>query len=159
MHLHPLNGKKFVEVNQEKDAQQELEFLSMEAKAYTEADKLSIGQMENVARVLLGADVSKMSTAELKRDIFVAVKRDPQGFLRQVNDPMLKLQSNVHLFFDKGLLSFRNKQKEVWYNTSTNKKKMLTVPFGEDPMFIVSSYLQSDDGIEALKMLEKLLED
>ena len=159
LHLHPLNGKKFVEVNQEKDAQQELEFLSMEAKAYTEADKLSIGQMENVARVLLGADVSKMSTAELKRDIFVAVKRDPQGFLRQVNDPMLKLQSNVHLFFDKGLLSFRNKQKEVWYNTSTNKKKMLTVPFGEDPMFIVSSYLQSDDGIEALKMLEKLLED
>ena len=159
MHLHPLNGKKFVEVNQEKDAQQELEFLSMEAKAYTEADKLSIGQMENVARVLLGADVSKMSTAELKRDIFVAVKRDPQGFLRQVNDPMLKLQSNVHLFFDKGLLSFRNKQKEVWYNTSTNKKKMLTVPFGEDPMFIVSSYLQSDDGIETLKMLEKLLED
>jgi hypothetical protein len=36
---------------------------------------------------------------------------------------------------------------------------MLTVPFGEDPMYIVSSYLQSDDGIESLKMLEKLLED
>ena len=53
-----------------------------------------------------------MSTAELKRDIFVAVKRDPEGFLRQVHDPMLKLQSNVHLFFDKGLLSFRNKQKD-----------------------------------------------
>ena len=50
---------------------------------------------------------------------------------------MLKLQSNVQLFFDKGLLSFRNKQKEVWFNTSTNKKKMLTVPFGEDPMYIV----------------------
>ena len=159
LHLHPLNGKKFVEVNQEKDAQKELEFLSMEAKAYTEADKLSIGQMENVGRVWLGLNVSKMSTAELKRDIFISVKRDPQGFLKQVDDPMLKLQSNVHLFFDKGLLSFRNKQKEVWFNTSTNKKKMLTVPFGEDPMFIVSSFLQSDDGIEALKMLEKLLED
>jgi hypothetical protein len=26
-------------------------------------------------------------------------------------------------------------------------------------MYIVSSYLQSDDGIESLKMLEKLLED
>ena len=159
LHLHPLNGKKFVEVNQEKDAQKELEFLSMEAKAYTEADKLSIGQMENVGRVWLGLNVSKMSTAELKRDIFISVKGDPQGFLKQVDDPMLKLQSNVHLFFDKGLLSFRNKQKEVWFNTSTNKKKMLTVPFGEDPMFIVSSFLQSDDGIEALKMLEKLLED
>ena len=36
---------------------------------------------------------------------------------------------------------------------------MLTVPFGEDPMYIVASYLQSDDGIEALKMLEKMLEN
>ncbi len=36
---------------------------------------------------------------------------------------------------------------------------MLTVPFGEDPMYIVSSYLQSDDGIEDVKMLEKLLEE
>ena len=48
---------------------------------------------------------------------------------------------------------------QVWFNTSSNKKKMLTVPFGEDPMYIVSSYLQSDDGLEALKMLEKLLEE
>ena len=100
-----------------------------------------------------------MSTAELRRDILIFVKRDPHTFLKMINDPMLKLQSNVQLFFDKGLLSFRNKQKEVWFNTSTNKKKMLTVPFGEDPMYIVSSYLQSDDGIESLKMLEKLLED
>jgi hypothetical protein len=34
---------------------------------------------------------------------------------------------------------------------------MLNVPYGEEPMFIVSSFLQSDDGIDVLKMLEKLL--
>jgi len=32
---------------------------------------------------------------------------------------------------------------------------MLTVPFGESRDYIVASFLQSDDGIEALKMLEK----
>jgi hypothetical protein len=95
----------------------------------------------------------------LRRDVLVYAKNDPYSFMKMVNDPMLKLQSNVQLFFDKGLISFRNKQKEVWYNTSSNKTKMLTVPFGEDPMYIVASYLQSDDGIEALKMLEKMLEN
>jgi len=154
-----LNGKKFIEVNEEKDAAAEIEQLNIEADALIEARKLSVDQVETISRVLLGRNTEQMSTAELRRDILIFVKRDPHTFLKMINDPMLKLQSNVQLFFDKGLLSFRNKQKEVWFNTSTNKKKMLTVPFGEDPMYIVSSYLQSDDGIESLKMLEKLLED
>jgi hypothetical protein len=77
--------------------------------------------------------------------------------MKIINDPLLKLQSTIQLFFDKSLLTFRNKQKEVWFNTSSNKKKMLTVPFGEDPIYIVSSYLQSDDGVDSLKMLEKLI--
>ena len=153
MYYHPLNGKKFIEVNEEKDAAAEIEQLNIEADALIEARKLSVDQVETISRVLLGRNTEQMITAELRRDILIFVKRDPHTFLKMVNDPMLKLQSNVQLFFDKGLLSFRNKQKEVWFNTSTNKKKMLTVPFGEDPMYIVSSYLQSDDGIESLKML------
>jgi hypothetical protein len=35
---------------------------------------------------------------------------------------------------------------------------MLTLPFGEDPLYVIASYLQSDDGIETLKFLEKKLE-
>ena len=31
---------------------------------------------------------------------------------------------------------------------------MLTIPFGEDPNYIIASYLQSDEGIESLKLLE-----
>ena len=34
---------------------------------------------------------------------------------------------------------------------------MLNIPYGEEPMMIVSSFLQSDDGIENYKLLEKLL--
>ena len=159
LYYHPSNGKKFVEVNEEADAAEEIERLNIEVDALIEAKKLSVDQLETISRVLLGVNTETMSTAELRRDLLVFVKRDPQTFMKMINDPMLKLQSNVQLFFDKGLLSFRNKQKEVWYNTSSNKKKMLTVPFGEDPYYIVGSYLQSDDGIEALKMLETLMEE
>lgn len=34
---------------------------------------------------------------------------------------------------------------------------MLSVPYGADPMFYVASFLQSDEGIDALKMLENEL--
>ena len=34
---------------------------------------------------------------------------------------------------------------------------MLNVPFGDDPYMTVVSYFQSDEGIDALKFLEKLL--
>lgn len=159
LHYHPLNGKKFVEVNEEKDAAEEVNQFNIEVDALIEARKLTISQVENIGRVLLGIDTSRVTTAELRRDILIYVKRDPSGFMKMVNDPMLKLQSKVKLFFDKSLLSFRNKRKEVWFNTTNNKKKMLTVPYGEDPLYIVSSYLQSDDGLEHLKMLESVLEN
>jgi hypothetical protein len=36
---------------------------------------------------------------------------------------------------------------------------MLTVPYGESRDYIVASYLQSDEGLETLKLLEPMLED
>jgi hypothetical protein len=48
--------------------------------------------------------------------------------------------------------------KEVWLNTSTNKKRMINVPYGEEPYSAVASYLKSEEGIEILKMLENILE-
>lgn len=157
LHYHPLNGRTFVEVDYEKDATKEVESLTAEVDALVEARQLSIEQLEIVSRVLFGKDPSRYTTAELKRDVLIYAKKDPKGFVNMLNDPMLKLQSNVHVFFENKLLTFRNGRKEVWFNTNSNKKKMLTVPYGEDPYFSVSNFLKSDEGIDALKMLENSL--
>jgi hypothetical protein len=154
LHYHPLNGRTFVEVDYEKDATKEVENLTAEVDALVEARQLSIEQLEIVSRVLFGKDPSRYTTAELKRDVLIYAKKDPKGFLNMLNDPMLKVQSNVHVFFENKLLTFRNGRKEVWFNTVSNKKKMLTVPYGEDPYFSVANYLRTDEGIDALKMLE-----
>ena len=155
LYYHPLNGKRFVEVDKEVDAQVEVDRLTVEVDALIEARNLSTDQIESISRVLFNKDTSKVTTSELKRDILVYAKNDPSTFLDVINDPTLKLQASVSQFFDKGLLAFRKNNKEVWYNTSSNKTKMLNIPFGEEPMFIVSTFLQSDDGIEVLKSLEK----
>ena len=154
LHYHPLNGRTFIQVDYEKDATKEVESLSAEVDALVEARQLSIEQLETVSRVLFGKDPSRYTTAELKRDVLVYAKKDPKGFLNVIGDPMLKLQSNVHVFFENKSLAFRNGRKEVWFNTNSNKKKMLTVPYGEDPYFSVAQFLKTDEGIDVLKMLE-----
>ena len=158
LHYHPLNGKKFVEVDKAKDAAEEVQDLMVEADALVEAKKLTLDQLENVCRVLFGKDVSNMSTAELKRDVLVYARNNPQDFLEVINDPELKLMGTIQRFFENGLLKTRKSGKEVWYNTPTNKTKMLNVPFGAEPLDMVAQFLQDDDGIEVLKHLETLLD-
>lgn len=157
LHYHPLNGRTFTEVNYEKDAAQEVESLSAEVDALIQARQLSVEQLETVCRVLFGKDPARYTSAELKRDVLLFAKKSPRDFLNILNDPMLQLQSNVHMFFENKLLTFRNGHKEVWFNTNSNKKKMLTVPYGEDPYFTVANFLKTDEGIDALKMLENSL--
>jgi len=153
-----MNGSIFVEVDNERDAAKEVENLNSEVDALIEARNLTVEQLEILGRVLFGKDTTKMTTAELKRDMLVYAKKSPHNFLNAIKDPMLKLQSNVHRFFDAKVLVFKNNRKDVFFNTASNKKKMITIPYGQDPMYVVASYLQSDDGIEVLKFLETELE-
>jgi hypothetical protein len=157
LHYHPLNGNIFIEVDKEKDASAEVEDLNVEVDALVEARQLTLDQIETLTRVLFGKDPSTVSTAELRRDILVYAKTDPKGFLNVLNDPELRFQAKVRLFFENKLLILRNSEKEVWFNTITNKKKMLSVPFGEDPYDMVAHFLQSDEGLDSLKMLESTL--
>jgi hypothetical protein len=158
LYYHPMNGTVFGEVNYEKDAEAEVEFLNEEVDALMEARSLTIDQLENVSRVLFGKDPAFVSTAELKRDVLIYAKRDPRGFLNLINDPMLKLEANVHKYFDGKVLTFRNGNKEVWFNTPSNKRKMINIPFGADPYVEVTLYLQTDEGIDALKLLDNSLD-
>jgi len=157
LHYHPLNGVIFGEVDKERDASVEVEDLNIEVDALIEARQLSVEQIEMFTRVMFGKDPSTISTAELKRDILVFAKREPIEFLNIINDPELKFQAKVRQFFENKLLALRNNDKEVWFSTATNKKKMMSIPFGDDPYDATAHFLRSDDGIDSLKMLESTL--
>tara|TARA_Y100001963_G_scaffold82983_1_gene115007 strand:- start:608 stop:1342 length:735 start_codon:yes stop_codon:yes gene_type:complete len=152
--LHPLNGVKFEEINKEKDAGKDVEVLNLEVDALVEARSLSLDQALEVGRVLFG-NITKMSTSEIKRDILVFARREPAEFLNIISDPQLKFTSKVQGFFDEGVLVKRG--KDIHFNTKSNKKRMIVVPAGEDEIYIATSYLQSDEGAQALKLLEKTL--
>ena len=156
---HPANGNIFVEINKKKEAQDVVDNLNAEVDALIEARQLDIEQVETIGRVLFQQDVTRMSTAELKRDILIFAKQDPKGFLTMLKDPMLKLNATIQNMLDKNLLQLRNQKKEVWYNTPSNKKKMCNIPYGEDPLYIIASFFQSDDGLDMYKHLKTLVKN
>jgi hypothetical protein len=154
LHYHPLNGVTFTEVDKEKEASDEVADMNIEVDALIEARQLSINQVEMLTRVLFGKDPSLISTAELRRDILIFARKEPRDFLNIINDPELNYQAKIREFFENKLLALRNNDKEVWFNTATNKKKMMSIPFGDDPYEAAGSYLKSDEGLDSLKMLE-----
>jgi hypothetical protein len=158
LELHPGNGQVFEEVNTEKDASSDIEKLTSELDAQIAARDLDIDSLEAVARVLLGSKIDKMSTAELKRDVFVYARNYPMSFLEMLNDPMLQLRNTCAKFFEYDLLKLKNKGRDIYFNLPQNKKKLLTVPFGENHIYILASYLQTDEGIEVLRLLENKIE-
>jgi hypothetical protein len=157
LHYHPLNGKRFIEVDFGKDAAEEVAQLTAELDALIEAKSLSIEQLENIGRVLFNKDVSQMTSSELRRDVLIFAKQNPSTFLNILSDPKLKLQSNVQLFFDNKLIIFKNKKREVYFNLEGNKKRLTMIPFGVDAIQYLADWFKSDDGVDVLVFLEKQL--
>lgn len=159
LNYHPGNNKIYVEVDNEKDATVDVEKLDYELEAQVAAKDLELETLETIARVVLSMNVDKMTSAEIKRDVRLFAKRYPKDFLESLNDPLLVIQNKCAKFFDERLITMRNKNKDVYFNLTNNKKKILTVPFGENVLNTLSVWMQTDDGIETLRLLEGKLED
>jgi hypothetical protein len=157
LHYHPGNGSEFYEFDSEKDAQEYVEELVSEIDALIAVRDLSnndFGKLEAIARLVLHGNVDKMSSAEIKRDMMLFAKRYPQDFMEVLDDPSLSINNIAFKAISEGYLTFRN-GKEIYYNMKDNKKRLLTVPFGEDHIYVLASFLQSDEGLELYKFLEE----
>lgn len=158
LHLHPGNGTMFEEIDNERNAQVDVETLDYELEAQLMAKELDVEMMETVARVALGLNIERMTTAEIKRDVRVYAKRYPKEFLNVVNDPSLRLINMAHKLFEEKVVTPRNADKEIYYNLPSNKKRLITVPFGQSPAEALADFFKTDDGIEVMKTLEKKLD-
>jgi DNA-dependent RNA polymerase auxiliary subunit epsilon len=153
LEYHPGNGYLYVEIDNEKDATTDVETLDFELEAQILAKDLDLEMLETIGRVVIGLNVDKLTSSELKRDVRMFAKKYSREFIESVNDPLLKLQNSCSKLFSENILVLKNK-KDVYYNLKGNKNKLLTVPYGEDPLFILASFFQSDEGLEVHRLLE-----
>jgi hypothetical protein len=129
----------------------------MEVDALTKARSLDFPMMENIARIALNIDPSRISSQELRRDIIVFARNNPEEFLSVVNDPNVAHNGFVARLFNYGVLSA--KRNSVHYNLPNNKSKMLVIPTGQDAQEAVASYFLTEEGIEVMGTLEKYLSE
>ncbi len=121
---HPGNGTIFEEVDNEKNAAEDVELLDAQLEAQVAARDLPIEMLETVGRIALSLNVDKMSTAELKRDVRLYAKNSPIDFLDTLNDPMLKLQNLASKCFSEGLLKLKNKTKTYTLTCLQTRKRL-----------------------------------
>lgn len=157
MHVHPLNGVVFKELDPEKEAKKEFEILEREIEALTIAKGLSIEQIEMFGRQLLGMDVSKYSTKEIHRDLLMYARDYPEAFLDLLEDPELQVKDVAVKAIQEGYLQFRNNGRDIYYNLPDNKKKLMTIPLGEEGEEALAAYFLTKEGKELYKFLEQEL--
>ena len=90
---HPDRDKIFYEHKPVEIAKNELEILEMQTDALIMARQMDIDLAEAIMRVEIGSKVSKMSSKELKRDLLIFARNNPDLFLELANDDNVQLRN------------------------------------------------------------------
>lgn len=156
--IHPFNGTIFEEVDKGAQADKELEKMQLEDEADDLAKSIvvDIEYAEAMYPKLFGKHSRNLSSSEIKADIRRLAKRDPKRFIRIVQESDAGLEHKISSFLSKGLIAWRKNKTQLFYNLPINKKKILDVPEGEDPMETVELYFDSEEGVEAIREIEKV---
>jgi hypothetical protein len=152
---HPDLEKKYAEFNPEAEAVDELDIIQLEIDALMAAQNLDIEHAEAIVRVNVGSKVSEMTSSELKRDLLVFAKRDPELFLELANDENIQVRNVGIKAVENGIIKLAADQRT--FSWASNGRKLLTVPFDENPYSALASWFKTDEGVEVYQTIEKKL--
>jgi len=152
---HPCLGDHYEEYKPQVQASNEVDWIEYELQALNMAKSLDAEQAEAILRVEIGASVTTLSSSELKRDVLIFAKRNPQLFMQLATDEDTLLRSFGANAVEKGILSLSQDQRTFTYGK--NGRKVLTVPFDEHPYSALSAFFKTDAGMEIYKAIEKRL--
>ena len=153
--LHPWNGQKFKEYNPVKIAENDMEYLAVEIEALNMAQTLDIDRMEAILRAEVGNKVSSMSSKELKRDTLLFARQNPYLFLELANDENINIRNVGIKAVEANIIKLSNDQRT--FKWGTNDRKLMTVPFDENPYSALAAYFKTDEGVEVYQTIEKKL--
>jgi len=152
---HPMKGTKYIEFDAVEEAIDELEDLNMQLEAMNLAKEMDIDQIEAILRVDLGSEVNDMSTKELKRDILLMAKSDPDLLIELANDENVGLRNFGIRATEAGIISLSQDQRN--FTWSSNNRKLMNIPFDENPYSALAAWFKTDEGVEVYKTIDKKL--
>jgi hypothetical protein len=150
---HPDRDVMFYEEKPVANAIGEIAWLEMEIEALNAAQSIDIDMAEAIMRVEVGSKVSDMSSKELRRDLLLYAKRNPELFLELVNDENVVLRNFGIRATEMGILKLSSDQRT--FNWGSNDRKLMTVPFDEHPYSALAAWFKTDEGMEVYSNIEK----
>jgi len=152
---HPDNNVLFYEEKPVAKAMGEIAWLEMEIEALNAAKNIDIDMAEAIMRVEVGSKVSDMSSKELKRDLLLYAKQNPELFLELVNDENVVLRNFGIRATEMGILKLSSDQRTFLWGS--NDRKLMNVPFDEHPYSALAAWFKTDEGMEIYSNIEKRL--
>ncbi len=153
---HPFMEKGVIEeYKPEAVAENEVGWIELELDAMNAAKAMDVDEAEAILRVEFGSKVSEMSSKELKRDLLVFARRNPQLFIELANDENVHLRNTGIKAVEQGLIALSQDQRTFSY--ANTGRKLMTVPFDEHPYSALAAYFKTDEGMEVLNTIEKRL--
>ena len=152
---HPDRDKLFFEFKPSEIASQQIDRLEIEADAIVAARTCDIDMAEAIMRAESGSKVSDLSSKELKRDLLVFARRNPQLFLELLNDDNVVLRNFGIKATELGIIKLSSDQRHFMWGS--NDRKLMTVPFDEHPYSALAQWFKTDEGMEIYKNIEKRL--
>lgn len=150
---HPLKNKIYRELDQVEIAKDDLFELELEIDALNAAKNIEIDQAEAIMRVEMGSKVSEMSSKELKRDLLLFAKNNPKLFLELANDDNVQLRNFAIRATEAHIIKLADDQRT--FHWASNGRKLMTVPFDENPYSAMASFFKTDEGIQVFQSIEK----
>ncbi len=155
LNKHPHKDLIFSEFDAEVQAEYDVEDLEIELIAMNAANEMDIDFAEAILRVEVGTKVKDLSTKELKRDLLIFARRNPQLFIELAQDENIQLRNVAIVARENNIIKLSADQRT--FTWASNDKKLMTVPFDENPYTAMAAWFKTDEGLEVYKSIEKKL--
>ena len=152
---HPQKNKRFAEQDDVAEAADELVNIEIEFMALEAARHVEIEQAEAILRVEMGSSVTDLSSKEIKRDILLFARKNPKLLIDLANDDNVVLRNFAIKAVELGIMGLAADQRT--FTWGSNGRKLMTVPFDENPYSAIAAYFKTDEGLEVYKSIEKKL--
>lgn len=153
---HPDLGKVYAEFDANKEAEADVKTVEEELDAMNIAKDLPIEDLEAIARVVLQGRVSDMASNEIRRDMLIYARQNPNEFIQLTKDENINLRNIAVRGVEMGILFIKDDQRTVCWNDS-KKEKIITVPYGENVYSALAVYFKTDEGLDTLQAISNKL--
>ena len=152
---HPHNGSIFKEFDRVVQAEDQFDRLELEVAAMNMAYEMDIDQAEAILRVEVGTAVSNLTSKEIKRDLLVFAKKNPSLLIELAQDENVKLRNFAIKATEARIIQLADDQRT--FKWASNGKKLMNVPFDENPYSAMAAWFKTDEGLEVYKSITKKL--